>query len=159
VKETTADLEAQFHLEIRITEAMHRDFVALMQVRNLRSRLKEQKHTEAQNVKSSAEVLDRKAAELEGTVGGYGATFLTTPAGRGLARLNGGLANLLAAVDSADAAPTTQAVAMFDQLEQALDEQLERWLQLQRTDVQALNQELKQAGMQAIDVGSLSKPK
>lgn len=159
VKGTTADLEAQFHLEMRITEAMHRDFVALMQVRNLRSRLKEPKQAESQNVKSRAEALDRKAAELEGTAGGYGATFLTTPVGRGLARLNGGLANLLAAVDSGDAAPTTQAVAMFDQVEQALDEQLERWLQLQRTDVQALNQELKQAGIQAIDVDPLSKPK
>jgi photosystem II stability/assembly factor-like uncharacterized protein len=159
VKATMADLERQFHLERKITEAMHRDFVALIEVRNLRVRLRDLRQTKSANLPSSVEVLEQKAADLEGTAGGYGATFLTTPGGRGLARLNGGLANLLAAVDSADAAPTTQAVAMFDQVEQALEEQLEQWSQLRKTDLQALNQELKQAGTAVIDLDSGSGAK
>jgi photosystem II stability/assembly factor-like uncharacterized protein len=159
VKASIAELERQFQLESKITEAMHRDFVALIEVRKLRARLRDLKQTRSQSVPSSVEALDQKAADLEGTAGGYGATFLTTPGGRGLARLNGGLANLLAAVDSADAAPTTQKVTTFAQVEQALEEQLGRWSQLRKTDLAALNQELKQAGTEVIDVDSGSGPK
>ncbi len=96
-----------------------------------------------------------KAASIEGTEGGYGSHFLSTPEGRSLARLNGGLGTMLSQLDTADAAPTTQELEMFGEVEKALDEQLAAWGQLKTKDVPQLNEELKKAGQPPID---LQKP-
>jgi photosystem II stability/assembly factor-like uncharacterized protein len=152
VKATPDNLQAQFTLETKITDAMHRDFAALTQIRALRARLKEL--SGGTKVPPGVSDLDKKAADLEGTSGGYGASFLTTPAGRSLARLNEGLNRLLGIVDSADAAPTTQAVAMFQDVEKVLNQQLNQWEEIQKTDLKALNAALKQAGMSEIDLKS-----
>ena len=152
VKASPQDLKAEFDMEMKIVRAMHRDFEALVQVRSLRKTLKELQQSGKSSIQSKVADFDKRAADLEGTTGGYGAEFLSTPAGRGLARLNGGLNNLLAAVDSADAAPTTQEVAMFADVQRALDEQLARWTEFQNRDLPALNKDLKQAGAAEIDL-------
>jgi hypothetical protein len=104
------------------------------------------------------EELGKKAADLEGTEGGYGATFLTGPAGKSLARLNSALTNLLAAVDSADIAPTTQAAAMVDEVQRALDQQLGHWREIQTKDIPAVNEALKRTGLPAIDLKQSAPP-
>jgi hypothetical protein len=139
-------------LESKIVDAMSRDSDALTQIHNLRKALKNLSSSGAANLQSQLAELDKKAADLEGAPGGYGAQYLSTPAGRSLSRLNSGLTNLLAAVDSADTAPTTQAIATFTEVQQALDEQLARWAELRDKDVPGLNQQLKQAGTPEIDV-------
>jgi hypothetical protein len=80
---------------------------------------------------------------------------LSTPEGRSLARLNGGLNALVSALDTADAAPTTQQAAMFGELDKALEEQLSAWGQLKSRDIPELNEQLKKAGLPPID---LQKP-
>jgi hypothetical protein len=152
VKTSAADLKAQFDLEIKIVEAMQRDVVALKQVQKLRKALKEVPPSAAANLQAQIAELDKKAADAEGSAGGYGAQYLSTPAGRGLGRLNSGLASLLAIVDSADAAPTSQATGTFAEVQRALDEQLAKWTELRSKDIPALNQQLKQAGAAEIDV-------
>jgi hypothetical protein len=104
--------------------------------------------------KAAAE-LEAKAAAIEGDEGGYGARYLSTPEGRSLARLNGGLNTLVSALDTADAAPTSQQKGTFAEIETALREQLSAWAQLKSQDVPALNEQLKKAGMPLID---LQKP-
>ena len=64
-----------------------------------------------------------------------------------MARLNVGLNTLLTAVDSADAAPSTQAVSMFSDLKNALDQQLARWEAIKSKDVPELNRKLKRSGL------------
>ncbi len=159
VKTSAADLKAQFDLEIKIVEAMQRDFDALKQVQKLRKALKGIPSSAAANLQSQIAELDKKAAEVEGSAGGYGAQYLSTPAGRGLGRLNSGLATLLAIVDSADAAPTTQATATFAEVQRALDEQLAKWAELRGKDIPALNHQLKQAGAGEIDVSAAAGQK
>ena len=154
VKASLEDLSAQFDLETKIAEAMHRDFQALAEVRSLRKRLKELQSSAKPAIQAKIVELDKKAVQIEGTPGGFGAEFLTTPAGRGLARLNSGLNSLLGIVDSADAAPTTQAVAMFAEVQRALEEQIGRWTEIENTDLPAINQDLKQAGIPPIDLRS-----
>jgi hypothetical protein len=154
VKASPDDLKAQFEMEMKIADEMHRDFQALLQVRSLRKKLKDLQAQAKPKIQAAIADLEKKAAELEGTPGGYGATFLSTPEGRSLARLNTALKNLLAIVDSADAAPTSQAVATFADVQKALAEQLARWTEIQNTDVQALNRELKQARMAVINLKS-----
>jgi hypothetical protein len=152
VKTSQKDLIAQVTLETGITDAMHSDFVALTQVRDLRTRLKSLKQSHSANIPRQVEELAKDAADLEGTEGGYGATFLTGPAGNSLARLNGALTNLLATVDSADSAPTTQAVEMFEHVQRALDQQLGRWKEIQTQEIPTTNEALKRVGMPTIDL-------
>ena len=152
VKASAEDLRAQFELETKIVNAMQRDFEALAQLRSLRTKLRDIQAKDGADLQSKIANLDKEAAELEGTSGGYGATFLSTPAGRGLARLNAGLNSLLSAVDSADAAPTSQEVATFDEVHRTLEEQLDRWAKIQQQSVPALNQDLKHAGVPEIDL-------
>lgn len=154
VKASPEDLRAQFELEIRITDALQRDFHALTEVRNGRGQLKALLSSGSTKVRSQVVDLDKKMEEIEGAAGGYGAQFLSTPAGRGLSRLNSGLTNILAIVDSADAAPTTQAVATFGEVKHALDEQLARWAEVRGKDIPALNRELKRAGAPPIVVNA-----
>jgi hypothetical protein len=145
-------------MEMRIVEEMHRDFQALVDLRILRKKLKDLQPAGKPKVQAAIAELEKKAAELEGTPGGYGATFLSTPEGRSLARLNTALKNLMGIVDSADAAPTSQAVTTFAEVQRALADQLARWTQIQNTDVQALNRELKQARMAEINLKAGETP-
>ncbi|MFZ3342563.1 MAG: glycoside hydrolase [Terriglobales bacterium] len=157
VKTSPEDLRRQFDLDRKIAGALHRDHEALQQARSLRSQLKA---VSAKNPPSSLaesiKDLDAKAAAIEGTEGGYGTRFLTTPEGRSLARLNGGLGTMLAQLDTADAAPTTQEIAMFEEVNKALDEQLAAWGQLKTKDLPKLNEELKKAGQPGIDLQKLA---
>jgi hypothetical protein len=152
VKASSGDLHAQFALETKIVDAMHRDFVTLTQLRNLRTALKNLQQSGGANTPVSVAGLDKKCSEIEGTEGGYGASFLSTPSGRSLVRLNEGLNTLLGIVDSADTAPTTQSASMFEDLSKALDEQLARWEEIQKKDLAVLNAELKKAGRGPLEV-------
>jgi photosystem II stability/assembly factor-like uncharacterized protein len=152
VKASADDLREQFQAETKITDAMHRDFQALRQVQALRTKLKETSQAASSKTPALLKPTDEKAALIEGTPGGYGAQYLSTPAGRGLARVNSGFGTLLAIVQSADAAPTSQAMATLGELEKALEEQLTAWQQMQAQDIPALNKALKQAKLPTITV-------
>ena len=153
VKISPEDLRLHFELDRKIADALHRDYEALQQVRSLRAQLKSLS-AHAAIAKAAAE-LEAKAAAIEGEEGGYGTRYLSTPEGRSLSRLNSGFGAVVSALDTADDAPTTQQVAMFGELDKALEEQLSAWAQLKSKDIPALNEELKKAGQPPID---LQKP-
>jgi photosystem II stability/assembly factor-like uncharacterized protein len=147
VKTSPEDLRRRFELDQKISSALHQDYEALQQVRSLRSRLKSLAGNPA--ITKPVSELEAKAAPIEGE---EGARYLSTPEGRSLTRLNGGLNSLVSALDTADAAPTTQQAAMFEELDKALDEQLSAWSQLQSKEIPELNQMLKKAGLPLIDL-------
>ena len=157
VKTLPEDWRRRFDLDRKIAEALHRDYEALQNVRSLRSQMKALSANNppaplAQTIKE----VETKTAALEGGEGGYGARYLATPDGRSLARLNSGFGSMLAQLDTADAAPTTQELEMFGELGKALDEQLAAWNQLKTKDVPQLNEELKKAGQPPIDLQKLA---
>ncbi|HYL13700.1 MAG TPA: glycoside hydrolase [Terriglobales bacterium] len=152
VKTPPDGLRQKFETELRITEAMHQDYTALQEVRLLRAQLKQLQDKAKKPLSDSIAAFDKKAAELEGASGGYGAVFLKDAAGRSLARLNGGLNRLLGAVDSADAAPTTQQIAMLNQVQAALEQQLAAWKEMKERDVAALNSRLRRAQLKEITI-------
>ena len=154
VKTSPEDLRRQFDLDRKIADALHRDYEALQQVRSLRAQLKALASA-PDAIKKIAADLEAKAAPIEGEEGGYGTRYLSTPEGRSLSRLNSGFSALVSALDTADAAPTTQQTAMFVELDKALAEQLSAWDQLKSKDIPDLNQQLKKAGQPTID---LQKP-
>jgi len=156
VKTSPEDLRRQFELDRKIADSLHRDFEALQQVRSLRAQMKSlisrEKDAKFAALSKMAAGLDSKAAAIAGSEGGYGARYLSTPEGRSLARLNGGFAAVVSALDTADAAPTTQELTTFGKLEKALEEQLAAWNQIKSKDLPNLNDQLKKAGQPAIDV-------
>jgi photosystem II stability/assembly factor-like uncharacterized protein len=157
VKTSPEDLRRQFDLDRKIADALHRDYEAVQQERSLRSQLKSLTERKPNpEIAKAIAALEAKAAILEGSEGGYGTTFLSTPEGRSLARLNTGLSAVLSALDSADAAPTNQQLAMVADLEKALGEQLTNWEQVKSKDVADLNAQLSKAGLPVID---LQKPR
>jgi hypothetical protein len=147
VKTLSEDLRREFELDQKIADALHQDFETLQQVRSVRSQLKPLSGQPA--IAKAAADLEAKAAALEGNVDG--SRYLSTPEGRSLARLNSGFAAIISALDTADAAPTTQEVAMFGELEKALGEQLSVWREIKSKDLPELNDQLKKAGLPAVD--------
>jgi photosystem II stability/assembly factor-like uncharacterized protein len=147
VKTSPEDLRRQFELDRKIAAALQEDYKALQQVRSLRAQLKPLAANPA--ISKIAADLETKGAAIEGE---EGARYLSAPEGRSLTRLNGGFQTLVSALDTADAAPTTQQSAMFGELDKALQEQLSTWAQLKSKDVPVMNENLKKAGLPQIDL-------
>jgi hypothetical protein len=151
VKTSQDGLRQQFELETRICDAMSADYKAIQEVRSVRAQLKKLNVPAKQAPLTEAVAsLEKKAAELEGGSGGFGAAFLQDAAGRSLARLNTALTQLLNNVDGADAAPTTQALGMFGAVQTALEAQLAAWKSIQAGDIPRLNAQLRKAKLEEI---------
>ena len=156
VKASEDDLRRQFELEIGIVKAMNQSYDALQQVRDLREQLNAAKvRAKGARLRDIAS-LEQKVAELEGSEGGWGARFLSTPEGKSLTRLNVGLNTLLAAVDSADTAPTETENATFHDVETALKGQLTLWNEIKTKDVAALNAQLRKSGLPSVNLSNNS---
>ena len=150
MKSSMKDLRQQFELESNITTAVHLDYQVLRQVRSLRQQLNSiRERVRERPLVESITALDQKLQGLEGNE--ERGTFLSTPQGRSLARLNVGLTTLLAAVDSADVSPTTQQLTTFNNVKNALDQQLANWDQIKRTDIPAMNLQLRQSGLSMLN--------
>ena len=65
--------------------------------------------------------------------------------------LNQHFSGVLGVADSADAAPTTQAEAVYRELNESLETLLSQWKEIKEKDIPALNAGLKKAGMTAVD--------
>jgi hypothetical protein len=140
VKTPIDGLRQQFELESKIVQAMHLDYEALQEVRRVRQKLKVLRDQAGKSAESVT-ALEQTLAELEGTI--EDSTFLSTPEGRSLTRLNVALNKLLSAVDSADVAPTPVQMAAFDDVSRVLSQQLDRWREIETKDVPALTSQLR----------------
>jgi photosystem II stability/assembly factor-like uncharacterized protein len=127
VKTSSDGLRQQFELESNIVQSMNVDYQALQQVRSLRAQLRTMKGHTGKSAEAMA-ALAQELAELEGKT--EGSTFLSTPEGRSLTRLNVALNNLLKAVDNADTAPTPVQLETFNDVSRVLDQQLARWKEI-----------------------------
>jgi photosystem II stability/assembly factor-like uncharacterized protein len=153
IKTLPAGLIQQFTVATKISDAMRQDYEALAQVRQIRSQLNTlRSHAGVQSQSALREAigaLDGKAAALEG--GAPVSPFGAGSAGEeNLTRLNGELSTVLELVDSADAAPTTQAMKTVAELQQALKSLLARWQDLKNKDVPALNEHLRRSNLQPV---------
>jgi photosystem II stability/assembly factor-like uncharacterized protein len=153
IQTSEADLRKQFEMEAGIAKGMNESFEALQQVRALRPQLTDRAGKTKGPLADSLSALDRQAAELEGA--SQAAFFGVPPSGKqpeNLSTLNQHFAQLLNVVDSADAAPTTQASAVYQQLQDALGSLLAQWRKLRDSDVAALNASLKKAHVEELDL-------
>jgi hypothetical protein len=118
VKTPPAGLARQFELSRQVCGLMQQGWETLAEIRAFRAA-----HPDTE--------LDRKAAAIAGGGGGgrRGGRGGTGEADN-LMRIDGELAGVLAVLDSADAAPTTQAAAAVSDLARAMSAQLKAWKEL-----------------------------
>jgi hypothetical protein len=161
VKTSKADLRKQFEVEAGIVKGMNETYEVLQQVRSLRPQITDRAGKAKGLLADSLNALDKEAAELEGT--SQGAFFGLPPSGKqpeNLSTLNQHFGQLLNVVDSADAAPTTQASSVYLELEDALGELRAQWKKVRDSDLPALNASLKKAHIEELDPnkGSATAP-
>ncbi len=153
IKTSVADLRKQFEMQSGSVEGMNESLAALAQVRSLRAQLKERAAKAGKGALADAvTALDKQAAELEGAAQ---SNFFGLPPGakqpENFSSLNQHFGGILGVADSADAAPTTQATAVYKELEEALAKLVARWTKIRQQDIPALNAELKKTGLATID--------
>jgi hypothetical protein len=140
-------------MESGIVEGMNETYEALQQVRTLRPQLADRSTKAKGTLGDSLKALDKQAGDLEGA--SQGAFFGVPPSGRqseNLSTLNQHLGQLLNVVDSADAAPTTQAAAVYSELKDAVGKLRTQWAKVRDTDLLSLNVSLKKAHIEEVDL-------
>jgi hypothetical protein len=161
VKTAEADLRKQFEMEAGIVKGMNETYETLQQVRTLRPQVTDRAGKTKGALADSLNALDKQAGELEGA--SQGAFFGVPPGGKqaeNLSTLNQHFGQLLNIVDSADAAPTTQAAAVYLELEESLGKLLAQWKKVRESDLPPLNASLKKAHIEDLDPnkGSAAAP-
>ena len=138
-------------------EGMNQSYDALRQVLSVRAQLKDRAAKAQGALADSITKLDDQAAELEGAAQ---SAFFGLPASgkrpENFSTLNQHFNALLTVADSADAAPTTQASAVYAEIEDASVKLLDRWKKMQSTDLPVLNSALKKAHLQEVDANRAS---
>jgi photosystem II stability/assembly factor-like uncharacterized protein len=150
VSTSSADLARQLQLELQITDSVTNDMSVYNQISGLRKQLEQmQKETSGRprsaKVAAAVTALDNKLAALAGANPIPGGTA-------SLATANGTLAALLNAVESADAAPTAQSYALFEETQRSLQALLASWQKIQQQDVAELNRLARRSGLQELNV-------
>jgi len=144
-------------VEAGIVEGMDKTFEAIQQVRSLRPQIADRARRVKGALAESLATLDKQAAQLEGA--SQGAFFGVPLSGKqpeNLSTLNQHFGQLLGVVDSAEAAPTTQASAVYAELEDSLGKVLAQWKKLRDGDAPALNASLKKAHIEELDLNKSS---
>jgi hypothetical protein len=152
IKTSDADLRRQFEMEAGVVHGMDESFEALQQVRSLRSQITDRAAKAKGTLADSLTALDKQAAQLEGA--SQGAFFGVPPSGKQpetLSTLNQHFGQLLTVVDSADAAPTTQASSVYLELEGSLEKLLAEWKKV-RAALPTLNTSLATAHLEPLDL-------
>jgi hypothetical protein len=152
VKISQLVLRQRLMLEARIMQGMWDSYHAVQQIRDLRTQLKElpaklNSDVSAKTILDAIAALDKKAAELAAVEQQWPPVGVVSAAS-----LNGSLGSLLLLVESADSAPTTQAVSTFGTYRKLLDQQLAKWNGLKEKELPALNALLQQRQLPQIVV-------
>jgi photosystem II stability/assembly factor-like uncharacterized protein len=153
IKTGYLDLHKQFEMETGAVAGMNESFAALARVKSVRSQLKNLATKAGKGALADAiAALDKKCAEREGAAQSnfFGVALGAKPP-ENFSTLHQHFGGILAVADSADAVPTTQATAVYKELQAALQDLTGRWTKIREQDIPALNVELKKAGLAVID--------
>jgi photosystem II stability/assembly factor-like uncharacterized protein len=155
VKTARAGLDQQFKLSMQAYEGMEQSREALDGIRKLRAQVKELRVRAGQGAVADALLsLDQKMAALETDSDARPAGVAANAGETNLTRVNASLGSLLDLLQSADAAPTTQAVTASAELQRKLSELLSRWNEIKGREVKTINEQLRQAGLPALSIES-----
>jgi photosystem II stability/assembly factor-like uncharacterized protein len=155
VSTNQAGLEAQLDLLLKIRDKLSQAHDAVNTIRDIRQQIEGWEHRfknydNGEAVSNAAKVLKEKLHAVEDILIVPGDDFSPAREYDYPARLNAKLAGLVSVVNSADAAPTQQAVEVFEQVSTQVDEQLALLHELIETDVSAFSSLVQQAHIPAI---------
>jgi len=137
VKASTADLEKQLDLEMKLRSAISESSAAVFAARSVREQLAKIEAADT-SWKEALSKLDGRVAELL-----EGEKKTKQP---GLTNVNQTLTTLYKGVEQADAAPTVAQEQAFEKMEGQLRPLLAGWNQLTKSDIPSLNQQLRDHG-------------
>ncbi len=159
IKTSLEDLRKQYEMQLGASQGMDESYEALEQVMSVREQLKEimpkvqGKPKDKTRMMEAISSLDKECAELEGAT--ERSFFGVPPGGRepeNFSTLNQHYSAILGVADSADAAPTSQAMAADLELNEQASELQKRWSELREREIPDLNKILKKAGLATVDV-------
>ncbi len=156
VKTPAPALAQQFTLSKALYDGQLQTREALQQLRDLRAQVKD-RLARAGSAADALNEFDAKAAALEGQppAAGPGGGRGGAPNGPDtLSNMPASLGQLLAILQEADVAPTTQLVAAVGDRRAALAKLMARWTTLKGADLTALNAKLKAANVPPIAAGA-----
>jgi hypothetical protein len=148
VKISAADLKKQFTLASRVSAMLGDSLSALREIELLETQLTALSQPDSgvsDGIRANAKALARDAAVLRDGA----ADRAHTP--HGISRLASREAALADSIESADAAPTSQAESAAQEREQDATPLLDKWRQLKDQQLTALNHQLQAAGRKPID--------
>jgi hypothetical protein len=155
VKTPLEGLTQQFAISLQCWEQIQQLQGTLAQIRSLRTQLKERRERAGAGALAGAIAsLEKKVQALAGQPLRRRGEETERRAGSGektLTRLMSECATLLGVIDGVDATPTSQAVEASRQLARTQDGLQARWAELKNVDVAALNEQLKQGNLPAVN--------
>ncbi len=154
VTTTAADYAKQLELGLKIRDKLSETHNAILQIREVRRQVEDLLKRVAGQ--PNFKVIDDAGTALNKNLTAVEETLYQTknqsnqdPLNYPI-RLNNKLAALGGVVGSAEAAPTAQSHAVYDELVTQIDAQLQRLAQLMRTDVPAFNQLVREQNIPAV---------
>ncbi len=153
---TPADYAKQLELGLKIRDKLTETHNAIIQIRDLRKQVEDLlKRVGGQPnfkvVNDAGTALNKNLTAIEETLYQTKNQSSQDPLNFPI-RLNNKLAALGGVVGSAEAAPTAQSYAVYDELVAQIDAQLQKFAQIMRTDVPAFNQLVRDQNIPAVVV-------
>jgi photosystem II stability/assembly factor-like uncharacterized protein len=151
---TPADLEEQFALLTQIRDRVSEANDAVRKIRDIKSQLdgvakRAKEHADADTISSAAKALEDRLGAIEAEIYQVKNRSNQDPLNFPI-KLNNKLAALARYVDGADARPTQQAYAVFEQLSSALQTHLDRLNTIVDTDIPAFNAFVRDKNVPAV---------
>jgi hypothetical protein len=159
---STADYAKQLELGLKIRDKVTETHNAIIQIRDVRKQVDDLLKRVAGQ--PSYKLINDAATTLKKNLAGVEESLYQTknqssqdPLNYPI-RLNNKLAALGGVVQSADAAPTEQSYAVYDDLVAQIDAQLAKLAQIMKTDVPAFNQLVRDQNIPAVTVKPPATP-
>ncbi len=153
---TPADYAKQFELGLKIRDKLSETHNGIIQIRDVRKQVEDLlKRVSGQPnfkvVNDAGTALNKNLTAIEETLYQTKNQSNQDPLNYPI-RLNNKLAALGGVVGSAEAAPTAQSYAVYDEVVSQIDAQLQKLAQIMRTDVPAFNQLVREQNIPAVVV-------
>ncbi len=150
VKTSSAGLEQQFNLEMRLASELTASTEAVAQARSVLDQLHKIATLPAPGLAESIKAFDQK---VKAVLGGPMPPASGTPKPT-LTAANGAVGTLYGSLGQADAAPTTAQINAVADTERDLSPAMKQWEEIKKSDLPAFNRQLKSANLPEIRLES-----
>jgi len=151
VKASAAALQKKFQLETRLSSLMNESAEGLLQGVSIREQIEKLSAEANQQTKDAMQSLQKKLTALQGAAGGF---FAPPSPEITLNRANGEAATLYQQIWQADAAPTSSQIEALTTAEHDCASAEKRWTEFKKTDLPALNRQLRDTNVPEIRLES-----